>query len=167
MVAARSAYTKCVRICKRNYDNEYTQRLTMSMHSNLKEFWKSFRPGKRTSPTTIKPNDFFVYFKSISNHKNIIYEADDDIFEYLRTYQQGQLQTEYDQLNFSITDSEVHKAVSELKCGKAAGNDLLINELYICADAILLPKLTCLFNVIFKSSHFPTAWREGVIVPFF
>ena len=79
--------------------------------------------------------------------------------------QQGQLQTEYDRLHFSITDSEVHKAVSELKCGKAAGNDLLINELYICADAILLPKLTCLFNVIFKSSHFPTAWREGVIVP--
>ena len=98
-----------------------------------------------------------MYFKSISNPKNIIYEADDDIFEHLRTYQQGQLQTEYDQLNISITDSEVHKAVSELKCGKAVGNDLLINELYICADAILLPKLTCLFNVIFKSSHFPAA----------
>ena len=97
---------------------EYTQRLTMSMHSNPKEFWKSFRPGKRTVPTTNKPNDFFVYFKSIRNPKNIIYEADDDIFEYLRTYQKGQLQTEYDQLNFSITDSEVHKAVSELKCGK-------------------------------------------------
>ena len=38
------------------------------------------------------------------------------IYEYLRTYQQGQIQTEYDQLNFSITDSEVQK----LKCGKAA-----------------------------------------------
>ena len=37
---------------------------------------------------------------------------------------------------------------------------MLINELYICADAILLPKLTCLFKVIFKSSHFPTAWRD-------
>ena len=97
-VAARSAYTKCVRICKRNYDKEYTQRLTMRMHSNPKEFWKSFRPGKRTLLTTIKPNDYFVYFKSISNPKNIIYEADDDIFEHLRTYQQGQLQTEYDQL---------------------------------------------------------------------
>ena len=48
MVAARSAYTECVRMCKRNYDKEYTQRLTVSMHSNPKEFWKSFRPGKRT-----------------------------------------------------------------------------------------------------------------------
>ena len=28
MAAARSAYTKCVRIGKRNYDIEYTQRLT-------------------------------------------------------------------------------------------------------------------------------------------
>ena len=63
--SARSAYTKCVRICKRNYDKEYTQRLTMSMHSNPKELWKSFRPGERTLPTTIKPNDFFVCFKSI------------------------------------------------------------------------------------------------------
>ena len=94
MVAARSAYTKCVRICKRNYDKEYTQSLTRSMHSNPKEFWNSFRPGKRTLPTTIKPNDFFVNFKYISNPKNIVYEDDDDIFEYLRTYQQGQLQTE-------------------------------------------------------------------------
>ena len=54
--------------------------------------------------------------------------------------------------------------MSELKCGKAAGNYLLINELYICAKAILLPKLTCLFNVSFKSSLFPIAWREDVIV---
>ena len=106
MVAARSAYTKCVRICKRNYDKEYTQRLTLSMHSNPKEFLKSFRPDKITLHTAIKRNDFFVYFKSISNPKNSIYEADADI---LRTYQQGQLQTKYDQLNFSIIDFEVHK----------------------------------------------------------
>ena len=61
----------------------------------------------------------------------------------------------------------MHKAVSELKYEKATGNDLLINDMYICANVMLLPKLNCLFNVIFKSSHFPTAWREGVIVPMF
>ena len=80
MVEARSAYTKCVRICVRNYDKEYTKRLTISMHSNPKEFWKSFRPGKITLHTAIKPNAFFVYFESISNPENIIYEADADIF---------------------------------------------------------------------------------------
>ena len=50
---------------------------------------------------------------TISNLEDNIYEADDDIFEYLRTSHQGKLQTEYGQLNFSITDSEVHKTVSQ------------------------------------------------------
>ena len=79
MAAARSAYTctKCVRICKRNYDKKYTQMLTMTMHSNPN---KLFRPRKRTLPTANKPNDLFVYSRSISNPESIIYEADDDVF---------------------------------------------------------------------------------------
>ena len=167
MVAARSLYTRHVRTCKRLYDREYTERLISKMGSNPKEFWKLLRPCKKSNSTNIKPNDFFDYFKRISNPGNIIYEADDDIYEYLRTYTEGHLDNKYTELNNCISEIEVKHAITELKGGKAAGADLLINELYICGQDILIPKLKCLFDAVFKSSFFPDIWKKGVIVPLY
>ena len=58
-------------------------------------------------------------------------------------------------INEIISDSEIELAIKQLKRGKAAGCDHLINELYIYGCDQLLPKLSALHNVVFKSSHFP------------
>ena len=71
----------------------------------------------------------------------------------------------YNELNNIISDSKVELAIKQLKRGKAAGCDHLINELYIYGCDQLIPKLFALFNVVFKSSHFPRSWQEGIIVP--
>ena len=55
--------------------------------------------------------------------------------------------------------------ISDLKLGKAAGLDILINEIYIYACDNLPTKLTCLFDNVFNSGLFPKAWSDGVIVP--
>ena len=49
----------------------------------------------------------------------------------MRQYNNGILQTQYNELNNPISDAEVQKAIIELKTGKASGGDMLINELYI------------------------------------
>ena len=89
------------------------------------------------------------YFKSISNPRDITYEADEDVYEYLRCYEAVRLQSDYKELNDFISEAEMHKSIKELKCGKSAGPDLLLNELYVFNLDILLSKLTCLFNVYF------------------
>ena len=61
----------------------------------------------------------------------------------------------------------MQKAIKKLKTGKACGGDMLINELYVCGIVNLLPKLTALFNLIFFTSHFPSAWKNGVIIPIY
>ena len=53
------------------------------------------------------------------------------------------------------------KAISDLKVGKAAGHDILINELYIKAMDILTPKLVCLFITVFQSIFFSNIVVRG------
>ena len=69
------------------------------------------------------------------------------------------------ELNNIISDSEVELVIKQLKRGKAAGCDHLVNELYIYGCDQLIPKLSALFNVVFKSSHFPRLCQEDIIVP--
>ena len=63
----------------------------------------------------------------------------------MRQYNNGILQTQYNEMNDPISDAEVQKAINELKTGKACGGDILINEIYICGIVSLLPELTALF----------------------
>lgn len=72
---------------------------------------------------------------------------------------------EYEELNNPFECEEIRKAINELKSGKAAGHDLLINELYIHACESMAPMLTCLFNNVFSSGLFPRQWVDGIIIP--
>ena len=49
----------------------------------------------------------------------------------MRQYDNGILQTQYNELNNTISDAEVQKVIKELKTRKACGGDMLINELYM------------------------------------
>ena len=75
------------------------------MASNSKEFWKLLRPQKQND------NDFFEYFRKLSNQDNVDYIVDDDIYEYMRQYNNGILQTQYNELNNPISDTEVQNAI--------------------------------------------------------
>ena len=70
-----------------------------------------------------------------------------------------------DELNDVITVDEVKFAISNLKLGKSAGPDQLINELYVNGGETLVIHITTLFNIIFSTGKFPEIWREGLIIP--
>ena len=115
--------------------------------------------------TCITLNDFGKYFKTLGNPDDVVYMADDDVYEYLRSYIDGNVEVLYEELNYSITTEETINAIKGLKYGKSAGQDLLINEFYINACGVLTYKLTLLFNIVLNSGYFPNKWTEGVIVP--
>jgi len=69
------------------------------------------------------------------------------------------------ELDNPITIDEIKNAIKSLKCGKAFGNDCILNEYFIeCAD-ILAMHLCDLFNGILNSCFYPTSWTEGAIIP--
>ena len=78
----------------------------------------------------------------------------------MRMYVTGVLSIQYTELNNIISDSEVELAIKQLKLLVAI--TLSMNCTYGCDQ--LLAKLSALFNVVFKFSHFPKLWQEGIIV---
>lgn len=116
--------------------------------------------------STLSGDDFFEYFKGLGNPDDVSYIADDDVYEYIRMYDDGVLEDAVEELNDPfIEEEEVIKGIKQLKTGKSAGHDLIINEFFMYALEALGSKLTSLFNIVFSSGHFPKAWSSGLVVP--
>lgn len=164
MVQARSLYTNMARRCRRDYDKLNLERLVEKQDKDAKEFWKLLSKKSKSETPKLHIQEFGEYFKAISNPDDVVFTADDDIYEYLLT-NSNEDDSLYEELNYPIKEEECKRAIAELKSGKAAGHDLLINELYVCACELLAPKLTCLFNNVFQSGFFPKIWSDGIIVP--
>jgi hypothetical protein len=71
----------------------------------------------------------------------------------------------FNELDFTISVSEVHSAISRLKCGKAAGLDQIPNEMLKAGQSTLSPVLQKLCNVIYSNSSYHCAWRTSMLMP--
>ena len=63
---------------------------------------------------------------------------------------------------FSV--SEVYFGIRQLKIGKSCGLDGISNEILRTAPPEFTYLLTLAFNLLLKSSHYPSQWATGVIV---
>ena len=64
-----------------------------------------------------------------------------------------------------IKDEEIQNSFSKLKYNKSSGLDSIRNEMIKSGANILLPCLNKLFNLIFSSGHYSSAWARGYISP--
>ena len=71
----------------------------------------------------------------------------------------------FDELNVSFSHEEISKVIHQLKNGKSAGPDMLINEFFIYGNVYLCPTLSILFNKLFEMGHFPEPWTDGYVIP--
>ena len=165
LVKGRNRYTTCANECRLKFDQAKTQQLINAETSNARDFCKVLRGRKPTNNHCLDVNDFYTYFNKLGNPADVHFIADDDVFESIRLYDNGVLVDSTDEMNVPITESEVIKAIKQLKHGKSSGPDLLINEFFIYTCDILASKITALLNVIVMSGHFPKSWTEGVIIP--
>ena len=67
-------------------------------------------------------------------------------------------------LDFSVTDVEVSEAIKYLKNGKAAGPDLIRNEMIKYGNIILTKPITKFFNLVMNPVYYPDNWFIGRIV---
>ena len=63
------------------------------------------------------------------------------------------------------TEGEITRAVEHLKTNKSPGMDGIYAEMIKNSLPQILPFLVVLFNRIFDSSEYPTAWTNAIIVP--
>ena len=70
-------------------------------------------------------------------------------------------------LNNPISESEIYKAITDLKNGKASGDDNVINEYIKTTAELFMPIYVKLFNIVFESGIVPELWLVGNILPFY
>ena len=68
-------------------------------------------------------------------------------------------------LDKRITEKEILECIDQLKSGKSAGIDGVINEYLKTSKEILMPLYVKLFNIILDTGIIPSDWSLGVIIP--
>jgi hypothetical protein len=61
--------------------------------------------------------------------------------------------------------SKIDRAVSKLKNVKAAGEDVIINEMVTSDGLAIVEWLVCLFNLCMNLSNALEDWSNAIIVP--
>ena len=121
----------------------------------IRLFWKLITRTRNQKRTEIS-NSFADYYESIYFHESPLNEYNDIID-----------MTHEDELNYSITFSEVEKLIRTLKLQKAPGIDNITNEHIRYGGKSLMCALTFLFEQIRKTGFMPTTWKTGIIIPLY
>lgn len=129
-----------------------------------RQFWKFFSKKNKSKGSNISVNEFYTYFKNLSDEINTTVDQDSERFCEEELSINDPI---FEELDMPITLNEVQAAIKSLNCDKACGSDEMINEYFIESADILSAHITDLFNVILSHGHFPSAWMEGLIIPVF
>ena len=67
--------------------------------------------------------------------------------------------------NSTVTYKEIKKAIFDLKKGKSAGPDRILNEVIKYTNPIMVNSYMKIFNVILKTGIYPKSWKESFTIP--
>jgi hypothetical protein len=160
-------YNKLRKKAFRVYKANLLTKLEQLEEHDPKQFWallddlKGNKTERNPSPN-ITNTDWF-------NHFNNLNTLPDKIIKLEERYKQL-LQNKpaiFNELCYSISSSEIAKAIHSLKNGKATGVDGISNEMIKVAHPYILPSVTKLFNKVLTTSVYPKCWSVGYIIPVF
>ena len=103
--------------------------------------------------------DLYNYFKNINNIEYTHYQTplfDTEIEHSLN-----------EQINLTITETEITDAIKTLKNNKSSGMDNIKNEQIKASCNLMIPIYTKLFNLIFENGLIPESWSAVTIKPIF
>ena len=64
----------------------------------------------------------------------------------------------------TITYKEIKKAIFDLKKGKSAGPDRILNEVIKYTNPVMINSYMKIFNVILKTGIYPKSWKESFTI---
>lgn len=164
MIQKRQFYNMHKKKCISAFRTEKTIEFTNAKNQNSANIWKMLGKKQMKTPN-ISVENYYEFFKNLSQPKDVDVNVDNDIKAYNQMYNSGEMKIMFESLNRDISSDEVRACIKKLKLDKASGNDMLVNEMFIVGEDILLPYIVRLFNCILLSGFFPESWSQGVIVP--
>lgn len=158
-VESRNRYRQLIKEKSEQYKKQKLNDL-MDKSKDSKQFWKEVRALSRKAeqPPSVGPDDWFKHFNSVLGGDAVAEgdtQFDDDVDE----------PPAVDDLDKPITRDEIIKAVNHLKNNKAPGPDGVLAEMLKNSIGIISPFLEILFNHMFNTGQYPTAWASAIIVP--
>ena len=69
----------------------------------------------------------------------------------------------FNELSYSISESEISKALLKLKCGKAPGMDNISNYMIKYGQSMLMPCFKNVFNAVLSNGLYPNCWADGFL----
>lgn len=159
-VTARTHYNKIKKKAKNKFKIEEGRRINNLAKSQPRKFWKNIKNTFKNNDDkaeTLTVDELRDHFKSVfgedhdNKNQNFIFDENSNDEE----------------LDIEITESEMHDAVFSQNNNKAPGTDGMISEIFKAAYNIIAPFLLKLYNRLFINGEYPLTWGEGIITPIF
>lgn len=151
---------------KRKMRQTLLNKLDQLHDNNPRAFWKTFDElrgcQKKNVANSITSDVWINHFSNLMNNVSTSLKIDEDA---LYSYVKNNMSSVFNELNFSITTTEITTAISKLKKAKACGPDGILNEMLKVGSPLILPYLQRAFNKILSSGIFPDQWRCSFLTP--
>ena len=158
----RNEYKTLIREKKSNHRKNSLLCLISNL-SNPSEFWRQVRAINRKAfvRCPIKTNIWENYFRDLLTQQSVVgfEHLDNSLIKFVPDDLVG--------LDSEITGEEVMCAVSKLKGGKSVGNDEITTEMIKNMPESMFKIFTNLLNAMYSTSHYPTSWKQTIILPIF
>ena len=168
-----SEYNKLRKHKKRQFKQKVLDSLDELRGDNPKEYRKlinSLKEEEKEGPeSTIELDKWYayMYFRSLNKIPEKYKTKIEEINKIVKNMENSPT---FCELDYKITSSEIMKAISKLKSGKAVGLDSLPNEILKSGGSggtILVPILQKLFNLVFTSGIYPSKGSSAYLCPKF
>jgi hypothetical protein len=153
---------------KRQYVNSLVNNIVQASANNPKLFWNTLKELKGETQchsslnSNISPTEWFSHFQKL-NKGPTDDGSDPHFMDVIHRLTQLETYSSFNELDFSISSTELISAIKHLKNNKAVGSDSIANEMLKNCNQKLLLVILKLFNVILQSSRYPHTWSEGII----
>ena len=162
----KNKFKKAVKLQKMKYKESIMDKLSQMENSNPKMFWQLIRNLRhdRQQGNPINLDIWEKYYKCLSQK---IHKKDISFENKINDFTQKLLNknTRIEVLDREISENELMRHVSKLKCGKSAGEDRISNEMLKYGGKTLQLYILKLFNGILKVEKVPQNWGSGLIIP--
>ena len=168
LIAKRKIYRRLVKKHNVKCKTEMLNKIGDLQEKHPKQFWNlinSLKDNAKQGSHSVNSEVFYQFFKNLNDVKNT--DSNDKFEKFLdqKINKMVQQNKNVDILDNEITLDETCKTLTNLKNGKSAGLDSIVNEMLKYGKNVFSKPLTKLFNVIMSTNCYPKSWTEGLIVP--
>ena len=161
----RRQYRKTIKMKEAEYKDKILQQLEMLRKSDSKSYWsllsKLKNANKKADTDSISPQEWVSYFKNLSFKKHNVSDQDFDNKLAAKEQENSCL----DDLDYPITEKELHDQINRLKLNGSSSLDFISNHMIRSGRYYLTPFLLKLYNTCLEQSYFPRDWNIGLLTP--